>query len=115
MKNLVEKIKVAVFSRDEGEKEVREQFDFEFIKVRKSVLVELNASRETGSLIGIVCPGIGDGMFITAIEDIYGEGKEQIVVLKPYEMSGHIFSRRHISLSEIRSVCPFKAFYQEPV
>ena len=115
MKNLVEKIKVAVFSRGEGENEVREQFDFGFIKVRKSILAELNNSRETGSLLGIVCPGLGEGMFITAIEDIYGEGKEQIVVLKPYDMSGHIFSRRHISLSEIRSVSPFKAFYREPV
>ena len=80
------------------------------------MLNKLIDSKDTGGLVGIVCSVLGEGIFITAIEDIQEQhGKEQVIILKPYDVSGHTFSKTHVLLSEIRAVAPFKAFYRDPL
>jgi hypothetical protein len=89
--------------------------ELEFIKSRKAILKEINACKISGSALGITCSILGDGMFLTGIEDVYNNGVDYVIILKPYDMSGYCLNRNHLSLNEIRSVCPFKTLYRNPL
>jgi hypothetical protein len=88
-----------------------------FVKVAADILKELTLSKETGSLIGVYSPILGEGMFLTRVEKLHFESMhdDQIVVLNRYDMSGHILATTSVALSEIRIVCPFKQLYENPV
>ena len=86
----------------------------EIIKNRSAILQELNLCKEKGRLVGIYAGPLGDGMFLTGIEDIYKWEKETIIVLKPYDIGGNILQRNYLSLSEIKGVCPFIYTYKNP-
>jgi hypothetical protein len=68
-----------------------------------------------GKVIGIYCPALGEGMFLTGVDDILTVESEEIIVLKPYDMNGILLHRNTISITEIRSVCPFDSFYINPM
>jgi hypothetical protein len=89
-------------------------FKLEIIKNRKGILRELNVSKASGTVIGINSTALGEGMFMTSVEDVYGDEDQQIVSLKPCDMTGHILQRTQLALTEIRSVCPIKAIYKNP-
>lgn len=112
MRSIVEKFRTALMPS--GTKISTADLELEFIKNRRSVYRELAASKEAGTVVGITSPALGDGMFITAVDDIYTTEAGAIVQLKPYDMSGHFLTRTQLSLSEIRSVCPFKTAYRNP-
>src|SRR5436190_13161279 len=109
MKSLVDKFKVAVLGQP-----VVDNKEMEILKSRKPILKALNYSWESGSLIGIYSSALGDGMFVTSVEDIYALGKEEIIVLKPYDVAGCILQRGILSINEIRALCPFKSLYKNP-
>jgi hypothetical protein len=87
----------------------------QLIRVKKSVREHLIECQRTGKVIGIYCPAIGTGMFLTGVDDIYNNGKEELVALKPYDMNGILLQRHHVALSEIRSICPFESYYTNPL
>jgi hypothetical protein len=84
-------------------------------KQRRAIREALAESRDTGKVIGIYSPVLGDGMFLTCVDEIYSQEKEEIVVLKPYDMNGVLLVRNTLSLSEIKSICPFESFYVNPL
>src|SRR5688500_265286 len=115
--NLIEKVKALVL----GQRELRfqngdrlEMANLEIIKTRSEILKELNSSKALGKLIGVYASSIGEGMFLTGVEDVYKGEKEVIVVLKPYDVGGNILQRNYLSLSEIKGVCPFNYLYSHP-
>jgi len=89
-----------------GKSSLFKQAKQKFSKIRKGILKQLAKSKESGSLIAVNSPGLGEGTIVTAVEDIYSSGAEEIVVLKWYDINGHLPSRTHVSLDEILEVCP---------
>jgi hypothetical protein len=85
------------------------------VKSRKGIIKELVNSKNTGTVLGIYCPALGEGMFLTGVEDFFTAGTEQIVELKRYDLNGVLLQRDHISLAEIKTVCPFRSMYTNPV
>ena len=85
-----------------------------FVKIRKAILREITNSKRSGQLLGVYCAALGSGMLLTAVEDIYEAGKdEMMVVFKWYDKSSHILSMTHVSLDEISAVCPVNKSLQE--
>ena len=113
MRSIVEKFKTVLLPSKA--KIFTVDLELEFIKNRKSIYRELAVSKEAGTVVGINAPALGDGMFITAVDDIYSTEAGDVVLLKPYDMTGHFLPRTQLSLSEIRSVCPLKTPYRNPL
>jgi hypothetical protein len=112
MKEILDKIKESLFT---SETEAEPLSSIRIVKARKIILRYLQSAMESQKAIGIYSKVLGEGMFITGVESILSEGKEEIVTLKPYDMSGILLARNQISISEIKSVCPFDSFYLNPV
>ena len=88
--------------------------DLEILRSKKNILQQLEICKEQGKLVGIFSRTLGEGLFVTGIEDIYKWEKEEIIVLKPYDIGGNILPRNYLSLSEIKAVCPFNCTYKNP-
>ena len=112
MTNFITELNRLVFKRTEP---VSPPTNLEFIKFRKSLLYALTQSRKNGTVVGIYSPALGEGMFVTGVDDIYNDNNERIVVLKRYDLSGAILQRTTISLGEIRAICVFDMPYRNPV
>src|SRR5436190_23359095 len=85
-----------------------------FIKLRKAILREVTNAKRSGQLLGVHCTALGSGMLLTAVEDIYEAGKDDMmVVFKWYDKNSHILSMTHVSLDEISAVCPVNKSLQE--
>jgi hypothetical protein len=97
--------------------QVKKNTDLSFIKTSPEILELLMHSKTTGSLIGVYSSMLGEGMFLTRVENIFMESMHnvKIVVLNRYDMSGHILATTRVALSEIRTVCPFPQLYKNPV
>jgi hypothetical protein len=113
MMTLMKKFKAVLQKHGSGM--LTDTTELEFIKTRKLILRELATSRDAGTVVGINSPALGEGLFITAVEDLYSARGGDVVHLKPYAMSGHILPRTQLSLTEIRSVCSFKTIYRNPI
>ena len=87
---------------------------FDVIVRPDEILNAIAASRDNGTVIGIYSLALGSTMYITGIDEIVGEGENTVVVLKKYDMSGHIFERHTLMLHEIVSVFPFKSPLKNP-
>jgi hypothetical protein len=84
-------------------------------KQRKAIREALVESRITGKVVGVYAHVLGEGMFLTCVEEITTRGKDDVVSLKPYDMNGVLLVRNELCLSEIKSVCPFESFYVNPL
>jgi hypothetical protein len=113
MKQFVEKFKGILFKQIPS-KNSADQEELRFIRNRKGILSALSHSKESQNIIGIISPVLGEGMFLTAVDEIDITGQEAVVVLKQYDMSGHILVRTHLSLDEFKSVCLFQMLYKNP-
>ena len=91
-----------------------EEAFFEFARSSKAIVRELLSSKESGSVVGIYSAILGDGMFLTGVEDLYQEGKITVAVFHRYDLSGQILNRNHIAVEEIRTVCSFCQRYRNP-
>lgn len=92
--------------------EAGQQYDF--IVRPDEILKAIAASRDNGTVIGIYSPALGNTMYITGIDKLVVDGENTAVVLKEYDMSGHIFERHTLMLDEIISVCPFISPLKNP-
>ena len=114
--NIIEKLKT-LFAQDEQRFVINYpgKFELRVIRTRKEILQELYASKERGKTVGIYSSSLGDGMFVTGIEDVYEWETDTIIVLKPYDLGGFILQRNYLSLSEVKGICPFNCTYQHPL
>ena len=85
------------------------------IKIRKSIVKELNKSKSLGNAIGIYSSAFDGEMVLSEVKDIYKEGEEEIVVLKWYDLKGHILSQTHVALEEIFAVTPYNMRLKNPM
>lgn len=113
MKNFAEKIR-SLISNSKNPPQ-RDTSPFDFIKTRKGILRELIISKQNRNLVGVYSPALGEGMFLVSVEEIERHNKEEIIIFHKYDMSGHILSRTHISIGEIKMVCPFDKTYHNPI
>lgn len=82
-------------------------FSSKLVKIRKSIIKELNKAKALGNAIGIYSSAFDSEMVLTEVKDIYSAGDENVVVLKWYDITGHILSYTHVALDEIFAVAPF--------
>jgi hypothetical protein len=86
----------------------------DFIVHPDEILRAVTASMENGTAIGIYSPVLGNTMYITGVDELFVDGDNTFVVLKKYDMSGHIFECHMLKLSAIVSVCPFTSPLKNP-
>jgi hypothetical protein len=79
------------------------------------MLKVLIASKEENKSIGISSPRIGEGFFITAVEDIILVEGETIILFKPFDVTGFILPTNKLRLVDINAVCPLSSEFQNPV
>lgn len=87
---------------------------FDFINSQEGILHALTDSKINSSVIGIYSPSLGETMVVTGVENIVLTDSDTVIVLKKYDMSGQIFERHVLLLSEIISVCPFTSPIKNP-
>jgi hypothetical protein len=79
----------------------------EISKFRKATLRTLNRCKQTGAFIAISSLALGDGQYVSVVEDIYTSGSDEIVVLKWYDKN-KLASLTHVFIEEILSIEPVK-------
>lgn len=77
----------------------------ELTRLKKTTLKQLDHFRQTGQFIAVSSSALGEGEFISSVEDIYQNGTEEIVVLKWFDQNNFSFLT-HVFLEEIFSVKP---------
>jgi hypothetical protein len=112
--NIVEKLKVFFLSPLEIE-EVVSTPHLQLIKSKKGILRELLFSKQNGSVIGVYSSDLGEGMFLTTVDDIFRVENDEIIVFRAIDIHGSRLHRTHFSLNEIDTVCPFNAKYADPI
>jgi hypothetical protein len=111
MLNIVSKIQNSLRGKEEG----KGYPVFNFIKDKEAILKELSHSLEHGTLIGVYSRDLGEGMFLTGVDDIEDNGRQRVIVFETYDISGKTLNKTRISLEEIKMVCPFKIEYINPL
>jgi hypothetical protein len=79
----------------------------------KDILRLLLDSKQRGTTIGIRTPVLGRTMVMTGVQDLIFH-EAPLVVLRPYDMSGHMLPQTTISLEDIQSVRPFVSRFENP-
>ncbi len=72
-------------------------------RLKKVTLKKLDQFRQTGQWITVTSSALGEGEFVSLVEDIYESGAEAIVVLKWFDHNNFSFLT-HVFLEEIFSV-----------
>ena len=85
------------------------------VRIRKSIIRELNKSKTLGNAIGIYSSAFDDEMVLSEVKDIYTTGNDNMVVLKWYDITGHILSQTHVALDEIFAVAPVNMKLKSPI
>jgi hypothetical protein len=75
----------------------------ELNRLKKATREKLSRVKQTGQVIAVSSPALGDGEFISSVEDIYQSGTDEIVVLKWADRNNFSF-RTHVFLEEIFSI-----------
>ena len=114
MKNFAEKIR-SLISLSGKQTTAQDSTPFDFVKSRKAILRELTISKEAKNIVGVYCKVFGEGMVLTAVEDIERTVTGEIIVFHQYDMNGRPLSRTRIGLDEVQMVCPFGKTYQNPL
>ena len=96
-----------------------QEVEFDFVKDNAGMLDILNNSMVNGSAVGIQCPALGTGIYITAVDRMlnytdFFDQCEVVVVLKGYDITGYFFERNVVKLHEIKSVWPLKSEFRNP-
>lgn len=86
-----------------------------FIKDRREILNALTKSHASGKLVGVYARALGEGMFLTGVNNIEKDGSEPVIAFETYDQSGQILGRTRLALGEIKMVCPFDAPYIHPL
>lgn len=81
----------------------------------ENMLLELLSSKEGQTVIGINAPVIGQGTYLTCVDDIIIGDEEDIqIVLKGFDVTGYFLEKNLLTIGEIRSVIPFKSAFENP-
>jgi hypothetical protein len=75
----------------------------ELNRIRKITLRKLAQCKQTGKSLFISSTALGEGQYLSFVEDIYRNGTEEIVVLKWYDQN-NLMSLTHVFIEEILSV-----------
>jgi hypothetical protein len=81
----------------------------------QEILKVIVNSKENGSTVGIRSSLLGQGFFITAVEDIILEEGETSILLKPFDVTGFVLPSNKLRLAEIEAACPLISEYKNPV
>lgn len=88
---------------------------FESTCTSSEILRILISSKEESKSIAVSSPRIGEGFFITAVDDIILEEGETMILFKPFDATGFILPTNKLHLAEIAAVCPLKSEFENPV
>lgn len=113
MKSLAERI-TSLIAPKNTDLLVSDTSSIDFVRTKKNILRELNMSKEHKTIVGVYCNAFGEGMFLTAVEDIEYLAKDEVIQFYPYDLSGKKLSRTRVQLNEIQMVCPFYKVYRNP-
>ena len=91
-----------------------QQIDLAFISEQDQIIEILHQSKDQGTVVGLSAPILGNGVFLTGIENVIKNENDYLIVLKGYDVTGYILERNKIKLSDIRCVCPFKSPFNNP-
>ncbi len=114
MKSLAERISSLITPRNSNLL-VSDASSIDFVRTTKNILRELVTSKEHNTIVGVYSRAFGEGMFLTAVEDIEYLAKEEIIQFYPYDLSGKKLSRTRVQLGDIQMVCPFNKVYRNPM
>src|SRR5262245_48319488 len=81
----------------------------------QEILNVIVTSKENGSTIGLRSKTLGEGIFITAIDDIILEDGETIILLKPFDVTGFMLPTNKVKLDAIDAACPLISQFRNPV
>lgn len=90
---------------------------FDFIKDRSEIFKALLDSKERGTAIGIKSAELGQGICVTAIEDILlGDGYENTrIILKGYDFTGQVLECNVVLFTDIEGICRFSSKFGNPI
>jgi hypothetical protein len=91
-----------------------QNIDLAVISDPDEILNTLNESKIHGNVVGISASILGNGIFLTAVENIIKTENDHMIVLKGYDVTGYILERNKIRLSDIRAICPFQSKFKNP-
>lgn len=81
---------------------------FDCVKTGKGILRELMISKESGNLIGLLSPALGEGMFLILVLSIEPENSEGVIAFQRYDTKdSRILPAAKLRINEIKGVCPF--------
>lgn len=82
----------------------------------KSILHELNGSRENGNVIGIWSSSLGTGLYMCAVDNILDDEIEhdKVIILKEKDLNGVPLPVHVLFLQDIDKVFPLKTLYSDP-
>ena len=75
---------------------------FDYVESRKGILRELMIGRESGKLIGLISPVLGDGLFLASVTSIESHG---VFVFRKYDIRhGRLLTARIFCVDDIQAV-----------
>ena len=107
MKILAEKLRTIISGSADNFIQ-KKSIPFDCIKARKGIVRELLISKESGNLVGLISPSLGEGMFLVLVLSLETENAEEMVAFQKYEITdGRFQVTAKLSVNEIKGVCPF--------
>jgi hypothetical protein len=88
--------------------------EYNFTSNPIEILEALTGSKHEEKMVALIVPSIGEGLFITAVDDIVEEGGEAWIILKHYDSTGFMIERNRIGLSEIVGACTLNSKWKNP-
>ena len=112
MKQLLEKLSDLFLGEQQAKLELRE-LHVQFIRKEKAILKQVKLCKESGGLIGVYSPVLGEGMFLTTVDEIHIQHDDTRIDFKPYDISGKFLDKTSLSIKDISCICPFNQIYSE--
>ena len=107
MKNLLERIHGIISGHQDSDPHHRQRH-FDLVKSRKGILRELQISKESGNLVGLVSKALGGGMFLVGIKAIETQGADEIIVYQKYNFGDEsLLASGRLAVRDIGALCPF--------
>jgi hypothetical protein len=82
---------------------------------KDDILKLMISGKENGNTVGIRSAVLGDGFYITAVEEVILEEGSTTFRLKPFDITGFILPTNRLKLAEIDAACPLISEFQNPV
>jgi hypothetical protein len=111
MLNIVSKIQESL----SGKSEANGKMTFTFIQDKQEIFKALSNSLQRGTVIGVYSRALGEGLFLTGVDDIEHDGPRTTIVFETYDISGKPMPKTRIDASDIKTVCPFQIEYINPL